>query len=78
MDTLTTSSPFATSQSALAVTLSGGSGSAAEGTVDTDGSGNISAFNLVTPGINYQVGDIITVDEDAGTGLGTFRVASVA
>ena len=78
MDTLTTSSPFTASQTAHAVTLSGGSGTAAEATVDTDGSGDISAVNIVTAGINYQVGDIITVDEDAGTGLGTFRVASVA
>lgn len=58
--------------------LTGGSGTAADATVDTDGSGDIIAVTITTPGANYEVGDIITVSETAGAGVGTFRVATVA
>lgn len=58
--------------------LAGGSGSSADAEVDTDGSGNIIAVTITVPGTNYQVGDIITVTETAGSGVGSFRVATVA
>ena len=58
--------------------LAGGSGTTADATVDTDGSGNIIAVAITVPGTNYEVGDIITVNETAGAGVGTFRVATVA
>jgi len=60
------------------VDLTGGSGTLADATVDTDGSGNITAVAITTPGSSYEVGDIITVNETAGAGVGTFRVATVA
>lgn len=77
-DTFTTSTPFTASQAALAVDLTGGSGASADATVDTDGSGDIIAVTITTPGTNYEVGDIITANETAGPGVGTFRVATVA
>ena len=77
-DTYGTSSAFTASQTGLAVDLTGGSGSSADATVDTDGSGSITAVTITVPGTNYEVGDIITVNETAGPGVGTFRVATVA
>jgi hypothetical protein len=58
--------------------LTGGSGSAADATVDTDGSGDIIAVNITAPGTLYEIGDIITVSETAGSGVGSFRVATVS
>lgn len=58
--------------------LAGGSGTTADATVDTNGSGDIIAVTITVPGTNYQVGDIITVTETAGSGVGSFRVATVA
>ena len=75
---MATSTPFTASQTGLAVDLTGGGGTLADATVDTDISGNITAVTITTPGSGYAVGNIITVNETAGPGVGSFRVASVA
>jgi len=76
---LQTTTPFTASQSGLAVTLSGGAGTAATATVDTDGSGNITAVTITGSGSDYAVGNVITVTEVGGTpGVGTFTVAALA
>jgi len=75
---LNTTSAFALSGSALAVDIAGGGGTAADATVDTDGSGNITAVTITAPGSGYAVGNIITISETAGSGVATARVASVA
>ena len=75
VDTLATTTAFTASQSELAVTLSGD----ATATVDTDGSGDITAVNITSAGTGYTVGDIVTVTEVGGTpGVGSFRVATVS
>ena len=58
----------------MAVTFGSGD---ATGTVDTDGTGDITAVNIVSAGTTYQVGDIVAVTEDGGTGVGSFRVATI-
>lgn len=76
-DTYNTTTPFTvTDSSGIAVTLSGGSGASADAEVTTV-AGNLTAVAITVAGTNYQVGDIITVNEDAGSGVATFRVATV-
>ena len=74
-----TTTAFTASQTGLAVTLSGGSGTGATATVSTDGSGDIIGIAITGSGSNYVVGDTITVTEVGGTpGVGTFTVNHVA
>lgn len=78
MNTLATSTPFTASQTGLAVTLSGGDGSSATATVNTDGSGSITAVDILNGGTGYTIGNTITVTEVGGTpGVGSFQVASI-
>lgn len=63
-----TSGAYSTSLSGAAVTISGGSGSGLSLTVDTDGSGNITAVDIVDPGSDYEVNDTITIT--AGGAIG--------
>jgi len=75
VDTLATTTAFTASQTGAAVTLSGN----ATGTVDTDGSGDITAVNITSGGSGYSVGDTVTVTEVGGTpGVGSFRVATIS
>ena len=70
---------FATSQTGAAATISGGSGSSATATVDTDVSGDVTALNITSGGTGYQVGDTITITEVGGTpGVATATVTSIA
>ena len=46
--------------------------------VNTDGSGDVTAVGTNTPGSGYSVGDIVTFNEDAGSGVFTARVASIS
>lgn len=79
MSQLTTTTPFTTSQTGLAVTLSGGTGAGATATVDTDGSGDVIGVNITGSGSNYTIGDTITLTEVGGTpGVATFVIAEVA
>ena len=74
-----TTTAFTASQTAAAVTISGGSGTGATGTVDTDSSGDVTALNITAGGSNYQDGDVITITETGGTpGVATAVVTSVA
>jgi hypothetical protein len=76
---LTTTTAFTASQTGLAVTLSGGSGSSATATVNTDGAGDITAVDITGKGTSYVIGDIVTVTEVGGTpGVGSFRVATIS
>ena len=72
--TLTTNTAFGASLSGAAATLSGD----ATGTVDTDGSGNLTAVNIISGGSGYSVGDTVFVAEDAGGGSGSAVVATIA
>lgn len=79
MGTLATSTPFTASQTGLAVTLSGGDGSSATATVDTDGTGDITAVTIIDKGTGYNIGNTITVTEVGGTpGVGSFNVATIS
>lgn len=78
MGSYNTTTPFTASQTEAAVIISGGTGSSATGTVDTDGSGDVTALNIVNAGIDYTVGDTITITEDGGTpGIATAVITSV-
>ena len=46
--------------------------------VNTDGSGDVISVGTNTPGSGYSVGDIVTFNEDAGSGVFTARVASIS
>jgi hypothetical protein len=74
----TTTTPFTASQAGAAVTISGGSGTGATATVDTNSTGDVIAINLTGGGSNYVAGDSITITEGAGTpGVATARVIVV-
>ena len=72
--TLQTFTAFGNNLSAAAATLSGD----ATGTVDTDGSGNLTAINITSGGTGYSVGDTVYVAEDLGGGSGAGVVATIA
>lgn len=73
-----TTTAFTASQTGLAVTISGGSGTGATATVDTDSSGDISSVTVTGGGSNYVVGDSITITEVGGTpGVATADVTVV-
>jgi hypothetical protein len=76
---LNTTTPFTASQAGLAATISGGTGSSATGTVDTDVSGDVTALNITAAGTAYTVGDTVTITEVGGTpGVATAVVSSVS
>ncbi|MFZ9343226.1 MAG: hypothetical protein ACO24P_06460, partial [Candidatus Nanopelagicaceae bacterium] len=68
----------ATNSTGVAVTFSTftGSGVGAAGTANTTGD-QLSGITITTPGTGYQVGDVVDVVENGGTGIGSFRVASI-
>ncbi len=70
--------PFTASQTGLAATVSGGSGSSATATVDTDGAGAITNYTVVTPGTDYVQGENVTVTEDGGAGSATAQVTATS
>ena len=75
----TTTEAFTASQTGAAVTLSGGTGSAATATVDTDGSGDVTAVTITAAGTGYRDGDVLTLTEVGGTpGVATVVVTSVS
>ena len=79
MTSLNTTTPFTASQTGLAATISGGTGSSATGTVDTDVSGDVTALNITAAGTAYTVGDTVTITEVGGTpGVATAVVNSVS
>lgn len=79
MISLNTTTPFTASQAGLAATISGGTGSSATGTVDTDVSGDVTALNITAAGTAYTVGDTVTITEVGGTpGVATAVVSSVS
>jgi len=76
---LNTTTPFTATQTGAAATISGGTGSSATGTVDTDGSGDVTALSITSGGSGYTIGDTITITEVGGTpGVATAEVTSVA
>jgi hypothetical protein len=76
--TFNTTTPFTATQTGADATISGGTGSSATGTVDTDGSGNVTALNITAAGSGYTIGDTITITEVGGTpGVATAEVTSV-
>ena len=73
-----TTTAFTASQTGLAVTVSGGSGTGATATVNTDSSGDVSSVTVTGGGSNYVVGDSITITEVGGTpGVATATVTVV-
>jgi hypothetical protein len=76
---LNTITPFTASQTGLAATISGGTGSSATGTVDTDVSGDVTTLNITAAGTAYTVGDTVTITEVGGTpGVATAVIDSVS
>ena len=82
VDTFGTTTAFTASQSGAACTLGApglGGGTTAQGTFDSDGSGDITDITITTAGTNYVVGETVSVTETGGTpGVGSFRVASIS
>ena len=79
MGTFNTTTPFTATQIGADTTISGGTGLSATGTVDTDGSGNVTALNITSAGSGYTIGDTITITEVGGTpGVATAKITSVA
>jgi hypothetical protein len=73
-----TTTAFTASQTGAAVTISGGSGTGATATVDTDSSGDVVSVAITGNGSNYVTGDTITITEVGGTpGVATATVTVV-
>ena len=75
LDTVVTTTPFVLSSTAVAASATTGGAVVA---VNTDGSGDVIAVGTNAPGSGYSVGDIVTFNEDAGSGVFTARVASIS
>lgn len=65
---LVTSAAFTASQTGLAATLAPGDATI---TVNTNGSGDVTAVNITGGGTNYEVGDKVLISAGAGRATGT-------
>lgn len=65
---LVTSVAFQTSQTGLAATLAPGNATI---TVNTNGSGTVTAVTVTSAGTNYEVGDKVLISAGAGRATGT-------